>query len=218
MLQLARTSFVCFGLLAGSAGVASAWRTTLIHDTTTAVEVELSATTVLCSAADYSGAFLKVGMPQLAALTLLDHQNIGANAPCVAAGFCSPSNSPADIIDPAEPTEVVNIRVRATRQDLVDEAAGTCTTTLIENVNVVIRGKEFTHEREQELGSRKIEDCAPAPVTGSGSGSADGKADTFEEETVTESAGCSAAGGSTGGSLVMLLGALFTFRRRAKRS
>ena len=45
----------------------------------------------------------------LAALTLLDHQNTGAGAPCVAAGMCEPGNEPADIIDPSCKTETVAI-------------------------------------------------------------------------------------------------------------
>src|SRR5262249_16938805 len=58
----------------------------VVHQTTTPVEVALNEQTVLCSHADYSALYLKVLIPKLASLTLLNHQNAGAGAPCVAAG------------------------------------------------------------------------------------------------------------------------------------
>src|SRR5688572_632154 len=135
MKNVLRTAFVSFGLVASSATLASAELLsgeTLIHDTTTQVEIELDATTVLCSAADYLGTFHKIGTPELSALTLHDHQNTGANAPCVAAGECAPGNMPEDIIDPADPTETVGVRVRAYRYDTVDTTKDTCETSLKE--------------------------------------------------------------------------------------
>src|SRR4051812_369483 len=116
MLRLARTSIVCFAVFAGPGSLALAdatYNETLIHDTTTSVEIKLDASTVLCSAADYGALYLKVGLPELAGLTLLDHQNVGAGAPCVAAGACKPGNMPSDIIDPAHATETVDINVKA---------------------------------------------------------------------------------------------------------
>jgi uncharacterized protein (TIGR03382 family) len=220
MLQHTRTALVAFGLMAGSASIASAFPTyeeTLIHDTTTSVEIALDEDTVLCSSADYGALFLKVGMPQLAKLTLLDHQNFGANAPCVAAGVCGPGNSPEDIIDPAHPTETVQINVKAFRADEADATANTCNTFLVERVAVTIRGVEFTHERQAATGTRQLADCAPegAGSAGSaaGSGSDDGKADGQAVES--PSTGCSATGSGAGASgLIIMLGAVVLRRRR----
>src|SRR6185503_5465536 len=132
---------------------------TIVHDTSTSMSVTLDANSVLCSTADYGSPHLKVLIPKLGALTLLNHQNFGAGAPCVAAGQCGPGNMPSDIIDAAHPTEPVTINVRAVRQDEVDVAAQSCFTYLIERVSVDIRGREFKHERSVELVSRPFSDC-----------------------------------------------------------
>jgi len=223
MLQHTRTALVSLGLLAASASVASAFPTyeeVLVHDTTTAVEVALNEDTVLCSAADYGALYLKVGLPQLAKLTLLDHQNVGAGAPCVAAGICTTGNMPQDIINPNHPTETVQINVKAFRADEVDTAADTCSTYLVERVAVTIRGVEFTHERTAPLGSRKVADCAQPAPAGSGpavrSGSG-GKADSENVVGYPSSAGCSATGSGAGASgLFVMLGAVALRRRRRR--
>jgi MYXO-CTERM domain-containing protein len=229
MTQLTRSLALSLALVSGSASLAAAFPTyeeTVIHDTTTAVEIKLDATTVLCSAADYGALYLKVGMPELAKLTLLDHQNIGANAPCVAAGVCTTGNQPEDIIDPTKPTEVVQINVKAIRLDEADQAAQTCNTMLIERVNVTIRGVDFTHQREADLGSRRFEDCAVPGATGTGSGSGsgtasgsgDGKTDGQAPQVEAPSAGCSATTGGAGpAALVLALGAVLVPVRRRRR-
>ncbi|HEY4057299.1 MAG TPA: hypothetical protein VGM39_11860 [Kofleriaceae bacterium] len=192
---------------------------TVVHDTTTHVSLALNEQTVLCSSADYSGLFLKVLIPQLAGLTLLDHQNLGAGAPCVAAGQCEPGQMPQDIIDASNPTQGVDVNVKAVRQDVADADAQTCTTTLIERVHVSIRGFEFVHERTAPLGSRAFSDCgvtAPAPTpsyeTGSGS---DTPADQSGRVDETPSNGGCNVGGTSSSGLVLGLGlALVATRRR----
>lgn len=216
MTQPARTTLLCLGLagaLPATTAAAPASTETVVHDTTTPVEITLDDTTVLCSSADYGALFLKVGIPQLAALTLLDHQNLGANAPCVAAGLCEPGHQPEDLLDPASPTETVLINVKAVRVDESDAAVQTCTTSLTERVHVTIRGVDFTHERYASLGSRPFADCAqPAQLTGT-----DDKADEGHDATepAAPAAGCSAAGAGNGGPLaIALVGAVALWRRR----
>ncbi len=135
------------------------FKETLVHAASHSREIALNAGTVLCSAADYGKPFLKVLIPELAAITLLDHQNIGAGAPCVAAGTCTTGKEPETILDPAKPTEPVTITVQAFRQDSIEHDAQTCTTFLLERVQVTIRGTAFTHERFAALGSRPYADC-----------------------------------------------------------
>jgi hypothetical protein len=205
-------SFAFVTLLTGTALAEPVYNETVVHDTTTTVEVELDAATVLCSSADYSGTFLKVGIPKLAGLTLLDHQNIGAGAPCVSAGACYPGHEPTDVIDPARPTESVDINVKAIRLDEADVAAQTCNTFLVERVHVNIRGFDFTHERSVELVPRPFADCVstPAPVADPDDQPADDPGTASEPKT----GGCSASGSSSG--LVLALGALITLRRRRR--
>ncbi|MCA9664567.1 MAG: hypothetical protein KC503_03235 [Myxococcales bacterium] len=136
----------------------------LVHSSEHQVSIKLDRSTVLCSAADYGATFLKVLIPQLAALTLLDHQNTGAGAPCVAAGMCAllpdgPGLSPEQVLDDKKLTEDVTIAVRASRANRIDHDAKTCATTLVEQVKVNIRGLDFFHERRAPLGERPYSDC-----------------------------------------------------------
>jgi hypothetical protein len=207
-----RTSSLAVSLvlgLASSAGAAVETREELVHETTTSVDLELTPETVLCSHADYSANFLKVLIPELASITLLDHQNTDAGAPCVAAGECAPfgDHAPSDILDEADPSETVDITVRAIRVDEIDHEAQTCNTTLRERVDLIIRGVPFAHERHASVGSRPYGDCTaragggdePAPSGG------DGKADELSDgEDAPGSAGC-AAGGAGGSSAVALV-------------
>jgi MYXO-CTERM domain-containing protein len=212
-------------------------REELVHETTTAVDIELTADTVICSHADYSANFLKVLIPQLAAITLLDHQNTDAGAPCVAAGECAPfgDHAPADILDDQDTTDTVDITVRATRVDEIDHDAETCNTSLTEQVDLVIRGVPFTHQRWATLGTRPYGDCIssnaeepvePAdddPPAEGGEGDDDDdddKADAYGAgDETSEAGGCSAAGasGSGAGLALLLLGAVLTIRRRRRR-
>ncbi|MCO4794867.1 MAG: hypothetical protein KC493_14200 [Bacteriovoracaceae bacterium] len=128
------------------------------------VEIELNEQTVLCSAADYGASFLKVLIPALADLTIMDHQNTGAGAPCVAAGMCEffPGDGgfkPTDILDGNNSTELVDIEVSLTRVFHLDHEEKTCRVSLKENVKTTIRGIEFLHQRVSSLGERVIADC-----------------------------------------------------------
>jgi uncharacterized protein (TIGR03382 family) len=205
-----RTSFVCLGLLAGTMSTATAesrFAETIVHKTTTNMSIELNANTVLCSAADYGSPHLKVLIPKLASLTLLDHQNFGAGAPCVAAGECAPGNMPEDIINAQSPSEPVAMQITAVRFDETDAAAQTCETSLVERVNLTIRGKEFKHERRAYLGSRELSDCViGAPVD-------DDPADRPGTAEEPPSGGCSTTGG-TSSLFALALGALVALRRR----
>jgi MYXO-CTERM domain-containing protein len=224
-------------LVAGSLGAKPAaaettYVETVVHDTTTTVEVKLDADTVLCSSADYGALFLKILIPDLARLTLLDHQNFGAGAPCVASGMCKPGNMPSDIINPAYPTANVAINVKAIRLDEADSTAQTCNTTLIERVQVNIRGIDFFHERNAPLGTRAFSDCATSstaptdPGTGSGSGSGSGDMGSGSDDNSADDpyaggsddpkvGGCDASTGSAGLSFALVaFGAVLARRRR----
>jgi hypothetical protein len=208
MLHLARISTVLLALTA-TAAAEPVVRETVVHDTTTHVNIKLDASTVLCSSADYGALFLKILIPELSGITLLDHQNTGAGAPCVAAGPCKPGNMPSDILDPYDATEAVAINVKAVRIDEVDSTAQTCTTTLREVVNVDIRGTEFKHERFSSLGERPISDCvAPAPATNEPKTDDPGK--TVEPPA---GGGCNTSGGH-GVLLLLILGAVIAANRR----
>lgn len=132
----------------------------LINKTTTAVDVQLNDTTVLCSHADYAGDFLKILVPQLAGLTVIDHRNFNAGAPCVAAGECVEGNMPADILGAStRPSDVVPITITLTRVTVGDDAEPSCYVSLEESIEMPIRGKVFRHVRTAEIGQRLFSDC-----------------------------------------------------------
>lgn len=128
----------------------------LISDKTTTVSVDLNAKTVKCSAQDYSSPMLKVLVPGLADLTLLNHRNTREGAPCVAAGQCG-KFSPQDILAAGERTERIPVRVVLRKLAEVDGAG--CHVTLVETVATKIRGVAFFHERRHELADRVADDC-----------------------------------------------------------
>ncbi len=207
--------------LASSAGAAVETREELVHETTTSVDLLLTPETVICSHADYSASFLKVLIPQLASITLLDHQNTDAGAPCVAAGECAPfgDHAPSDILDEADTSETVDITVRALRVDEIDHEAQTCATTLRERIDLVIRGVPFAHERSASLGSRPYGDCTAIADDPPTPGGDNGKADELAAgEEAPGAAGCAAGGSGGSGVLALVIlgmtAAAFRCRRR----
>lgn len=140
-------------------------RETLVHEKTTAVEVELNDRTVLCSAADYQAEMLKIVIPQLADLTLLNHRNTNAGGPCVSAGICRPAGSeaglePGDILKPGLPeVESIPVTVKLTRVTSISSDQSGCDVSLKEEIHLVVRGIPFYHVRWHFLDARVGSDC-----------------------------------------------------------
>jgi hypothetical protein len=128
----------------------------LLRDQTTVARVELNAATVKCSAADYSGPMLKVLIPGLADLTVLNHRNTREGAPCVAAGRCG-EIGPKDILKSGEGAERVPVQV--TLKKVTELDGEVCRVSLVETVKTVIRGVNFFHERRQDVADRAAADC-----------------------------------------------------------
>lgn len=128
----------------------------IVSDRTTTVSAPLNAKTVKCSAADYSGPMLKVLIPALADLTVLNHRNTREGAPCVAAGRCGEVN-PQDILKAGEGVDQIKIRVVLRKETAIEGEV--CHVSLIETVATTIRGVAFRHERVQEVAERAAADC-----------------------------------------------------------
>jgi hypothetical protein len=129
---------------------------TIVRDQTTDVNVDLNAKTVKCSAADYSGPMLKVLVPGLADLTVLNHRNTKEGAPCVAAGRCG-AVGPQDILKGGDGVEKIPVRV--VLKKVVSIEGEVCHVSLVETVTTTIRGLPFFHERFQEVADRAAADC-----------------------------------------------------------
>ncbi len=129
----------------------------IVSDRTTTVSTPLNALTVKCSAADYSGPMLKVLVPGLADLTVLNHRNTREGAPCVAAGRCGAGLGPQNILKDGAGVDEIKIRVILRKETAIEGEV--CHVSLIETVATTIRGLEFQHERVQEVAERAAADC-----------------------------------------------------------
>ncbi len=129
----------------------------VVSDRTSTVSVPLNAKTVKCSSADYSAMMLKVLVPDLAGLTVLNHRNTNEGAPCVAAGVCSVKLGPKTILEAGEGVDQIKVRVVLRKQTSIQGEV--CHVSLVETVATTIRGVPFFHERVQEVPQRTAADC-----------------------------------------------------------
>jgi hypothetical protein len=131
---------------------------TVLSDRTSDVSVALGPTTVKCSAQGYSMPNLKVLVPALAGITLLDHRNAGEGAPCIAAGRCVSGDEPLALLArPGQAVETIHVRVTLKKETRLEGEV--CHVTLVENVVTAIRGVPFFHERRQDVADRVPADC-----------------------------------------------------------
>jgi hypothetical protein len=100
---------------------------------------------------------LKVLVPGLADLTILNHRNSREGAPCIAAGRCTQGMGPGTILAGGEGSVTVPVRVQLKKIAQVDGEV--CHVTLVETVTTKIRGVPFFHERTQEVADRAAADC-----------------------------------------------------------
>lgn len=129
----------------------------VIRDRTTTVSVDLNDQTVKCSAADYSAPMLKVLVPALAGLTILNHRNTAEGAPCLAAGQCKGNVGPRQILKLGAAVEQIPVRVVLKKELALDGAV--CRVSLVETVTTKIRGVAFFHERREDVAERVAADC-----------------------------------------------------------
>lgn len=129
----------------------------VIRDQTTTVSVDLNEQTVKCSAADYSALTLKVLVPALDALTVLNHRNTAEGAPCLAAGRCRDGMGPDVILRSGAGIEQIPVRV--VLKKVVNVEGEVCRVSIVETVTTKIRGIPFFHERWQPVADRVVADC-----------------------------------------------------------
>lgn len=128
---------------------------TVISSRTVTLPVELSSSTVRLSAAGYSMPLVKVLIPALASVTIMDHRNLGEAAPCMST---VDTKDPARVLLGKEGLENIDFKIELVRTAEVDHQ-NVCRVHLIEKVTAQIRKLHFTHERFAEMPSRVAEDC-----------------------------------------------------------
>jgi hypothetical protein len=130
--------------------------TRVMQKKTVILPVEVSAGSVHLSRADYSTPLVKILVPALADITLLDHRNFSEGAPCMAT---NDTKRVDDVIQGRPATENVPFNVTLTKIAYVDKENNICRVTLEESLDARIRGFTFTHVRYSDLPDRVVEDC-----------------------------------------------------------
>ncbi len=118
--------------------------------------VEVSPLTVKLSRAGYDRDIVKILIPQLAEITLLNHRNEGESAPCLATWTRSSAD---DIHQGLSQIHTLDIQIELKKILVRDTTANSCKVSLQEDITTVIRGELFNHRRTHELPDRSVDDC-----------------------------------------------------------
>lgn len=138
------------------ASVAQAGGTVVLSEKTVPLTVDISTTKVKLSVADYSFPVVKVLVPDLADVTVLDHRNTGEGAPCMAT---YDTLEPLDVIQDNPSIEEIPMTIKLEKIVSEDFSGNTCHVTLSETITGNIRGFEFSHYKSHYIGTRHIDDC-----------------------------------------------------------
>lgn len=136
--------------------IPSTFAGTIISKREVMLPVKINANTVKLSSAGYSRPLVKVLIPDLADVTLLNHRNFGEDAPCMSTVG---AEIPEDVVKNDEKTENIKFSVILTKTVYPDSDNKTCLVSLSEDITATIRGFKFTHERSASLQKRVLEDC-----------------------------------------------------------
>lgn len=146
-----KTTLVLLMILSGLAQAE-----TVLSERVVSVSVDVSTAKVRLSSAGYTSPVVKVLVPDLADVTVLDHRNPGEAAPCLAT---YDTLEPADVVAGQPGIETALMTIRLTKSALPDPSAGVCRVYLNESINGVLRGFHFTHDRTFEVSPRVLDDC-----------------------------------------------------------
>lgn len=142
-----------------SAQAAQEERSKVLKEEFHTIAVEVKAGDVRCSDLGYSNIQLKMSVPDLKWISQLDHTNPGEMQPCMSSGRCRPGNTPEDMIGGKPGTETTVLHRVLTESVVFDRALGTCTRSIVETVQMTVRGKVFSHRRTLDLGEQAIALC-----------------------------------------------------------
>jgi hypothetical protein len=128
------------------------------------LNVDISESTVKLSRADYSAAVVKILIPEIADVAILDHRNTNEGAPCMAT---YETQSPSSVVGGDPKKEKIKFKITLERQAFFNRSvnpdgsldSGVCEVYLIETINGVIRGFNFNHVESVLVGTRHPDDC-----------------------------------------------------------
>lgn len=117
--------------------------------------IDLNSKTLKLSRADYMEPTVKVLIPEIADVTVMNHRNFSEGAPCLAT---EGTKSPQDVLQGQEGKENIKVRITLSKLLYLDDQ-NVCHLTLQEDVETNIRGFKFVHARQSTLPKRVAADC-----------------------------------------------------------
>lgn len=151
--------FMIFGLGAGAWAQNTQIKEKILRDEQVPSTLQLDEQSVRCSALGYGTSQLKISVPDLKWVAIFDHINVGESEPCMSAGLCTPERNPESLIGGGVKSTSVTLHHVLKEVYTLDLAAKTCQRTLKENLDTLVEGIPFFHERSADLGSFPFEFC-----------------------------------------------------------
>lgn len=127
--------------------------------------VDVNQETVRCSSVGYGVSELKINVPGLKWNAVFDHSNAENLGPCMTAGVCRDDIinldglAPVDLIQGSPGRENIVVQRVLEETFRLDHLDKTCSRTLRESLDTVIRGQEFTHTVSKQIGELPFETC-----------------------------------------------------------
>lgn len=145
-----------FLLMMISSGLVQAETSILLTERTVTLPVEISKSTLKWSKADYAEPVVKVLVPALADVTILNHRNTNEGSPCLAS---YEATNPEQVIKDNPSVENIEFTIKLTKRIIPIIEKKTCYVFLIEDISSQIRSFNFIHSRTIQVGERHIDDC-----------------------------------------------------------
>ncbi len=149
------STLVSILLLAASAS-AELDKSTIISERTVNVNVDISKVKVRLSRSGYAEPVVKILVPALADVTLLNHRNGAEGAPCMAT---FDTLFPEAVVQNNPSIESVQMNITLAKFPSINSTTQLCDIILIESIRTNIRGFSFIHEKRDVIASRAIADC-----------------------------------------------------------
>lgn len=143
-------------MLFSAVQVKAAPQEVIISEKEVILNVDISSKNLKWSRADYSEPVVKILVPELADVTILDHRNNGEGAPCMAS---YEARSPEEVIKNNPAIEQIPMRIVLKKILIKDLEKQTCEVFLKEDINAQIRWFDFVHTKQIHVGTRHIDDC-----------------------------------------------------------
>ncbi len=139
-----------FSLLISS----STFAQTILSSKKVNLPVNIDESNMKLSRAGYSSDVLKVFIPALADVTILDHRNENSGAPCMSTYEAFVAE---DVIQGRPGVENIEFTIELTKWTHLD--GDTCKVQMAETITANIRGFNFSHNKNQILPDRHKDDC-----------------------------------------------------------